>query len=452
MNKCFRKIELFLVLSVLLLLTACTFGDSPLITPTGAAATHTPTPTATMSPTPTNTPTPTSTPTPTPTPAPVTVTIRTIGDMLMHGYVIRSGVEWGTYTYEGSKFVYLKDKENRKINYDHFFTHVLDDIQSADLAVLNQETVLAGTNYDYYSGYPCFNSPTEIGDAEIKAGFDVILHANNHITDFDNWEHKMKGIEHTLEYWDTHPEVTVLGVNHSEEEYNTVKIVEIKGIKFALLNYTYGTNYGISQIEPWRINVFSYEKASADIAYARENADFIVVFPHWGEEYSYEPFPQEKKWAEFFVKEGVDLVVGNHAHVLQPIEWYEREDGHRTLVYYSLGNFVSSMNNANQMLNIMADVTITKAWDGEPYISEASAVPLVTHRQTTDKNPVVTAYKLAEYSDDIAKSHALRNASDPVTMKNLTGICRQVLKDWYSDEGQVVYVSGDGKEGSFETR
>ena len=384
-------------------------AEAPSMTPT-AVPTATMSPTPSPSPTPTNTPTPTPSPSPTPTPTPKVVTMLTAGDALLHQTVINSGI-----------------KEDGTINYDHFFRFLADDIQNADIAVINQETVLGGTHYPY-AGYPKFNSPLAIGDAERKVGFDVILHANNHITDYG-----IEGLMLTLDYWEQFPEITVLGIRRTEEEYDDIKVIEKNGIKIAMLNYTYGLNVGTSG-KWYTVSSFDYEVAKRQIAKAKEISDFVVVFPHWGIEYVYEPPQEVKDQAAFYLEQEVDLVIGNHAHVIQPVEWLEKENGHRMLVYYSIGNYISSMDYTNTMLSMLAKVTITQDETGT-YISDAEAEPIVTHyERTADRSFGV--YRLSEYTEELAARHFIkpdRRGAD-MSLAKLKEIAKMVLGEWYTLE------------------
>ena len=161
-----------------------------------------------------------------------------IGDMLIHQPVYKSGIQ-----------------NDGTLNYDHFFTNIQSDLDEAEIAIVNQETILGGSELGF-SSYPCFNSPQEIGDAEAKAGFDVILHATNHTMD--------KGfvaIDNTINFWkNTYPEITVLGINSSPEDQENIQIYEQNGFKIALLNYTYGTNgIPLPSDKPYLVNLLNEE-------------------------------------------------------------------------------------------------------------------------------------------------------------------------------------------------
>ena len=150
----------------------------------------------------------------------IEVNLMMIGDMLMHEGVVKSG---------------LMDDET--YNFDHLYTNIAKDISSADIKIVNQETILGGSDFAY-TGYPTFNSPWALGDAEVKAGFNIILHATNHTLDKG-----LKGVENCLSFWKTyHPDTTVLGINETEEDYENIYVYEKEGFKIAFLNYTYGTN------------------------------------------------------------------------------------------------------------------------------------------------------------------------------------------------------------------
>jgi poly-gamma-glutamate capsule biosynthesis protein CapA/YwtB (metallophosphatase superfamily) len=341
------------------------------------------------------------------------VTLLAVGDNLIHIEVVQSGL-----------------KEDGSYNFDHLYDEIKDDIMSADIAVVNQETILGGKGLTY-SGYPAFNSPTEIGDALIEAGFDVVLHATNHTMDKG-----LKGVTNTLNYWKMHPDITVIGINETEEDRNKVPIVEKNGIKIAMLNYTYGLNgYKVPADKPYLVNMLNKDEMEKDIKKARELADFVIVFPHWGTEYVYEPIRSQKELVDFFYELGVDLVIGAHPHVIQPVEWVTSESGHNMLVYYSLGNFLSYQKEPARMLGAMAHVTITKD-DTDTYISNASITPIITHYEHGPADYNYGIYKLSEYSPRMG---ALHGVSDIATQGDFSYedalyTAKKVLGAWYKLE------------------
>ncbi len=328
--------------------------------------------------------------------APVEIKVMMIGDMLIHPGVYKSGF----------------DANGNPSNYDHFFANILPEIQAADIRIVNQETVLGGTALGL-SGYPCFNSPQEIGDSIVKAGFNVVLHASNHTLDKG-----LNGAMATITYWKTkHPEVAVLGINETQKDAENIYVYEKDGFKVAILNYTYGTNgIAIPANAPYIVNTFnSEERVRSDIRKAHQLADMVIVCPHWGTEYVYTPDSFQKKWTSVFLEEKVDLVLGTHPHVLENVEKLTSADGHEMVVYYSLGNFVSSQNYIPRILGGMAQVTLVK--DGErAYIKTYEIEPIITHR-TNDST--FCGYKLSDYTDALLSKNILLSDHAPAC----TGRC-----------------------------
>ena len=316
----------------------------------------------------------------------VNIDLMMIGDMLIHEGVYKSGCDSeGNY------------------NFDHLFANIADDIAAADMKIVNQETILGGVDMGL-SAYPCFNSPQEIGDAEVTAGFNIILHATNHAIDKG-----LNGLLATTEFWNTkHPDISYLGIHDTPESADKIYVYEKEGFKVAVLNYTYGTNgIPIPSSAPYCVDTFDDEdKVRNDIKRAKAMADMVIVCPHWGTEYVYEATDYQKYWTNVFLEEGIDLVLGTHPHVIEPVEEFTREDGSKMVVYYSLGNFVSNQDEMPRMIGGMAKVRLTKKND-EAYIDSYSFVPLVTHKQFGYK--LITTYKLENYTEELASANATRN-------------------------------------------
>ena len=169
-----------------------------------------------------------------------------------------------------------------------------------------------------------------------------------------------------------------------------------------------------------------------DIKKAEELADFTIVFPHWGVEYVYEATKTQVELANFFYDLGVDLVIGSHPHVLEPIEWIETEEDHRMLVYYSLGNFMSYQKEAPRMLGGIANITITKDASGT-YISDSGITPIVTHYEQGPSDYNYGIYKLSEYNETFAKLHGVSELAKegPITYQNTLDLANEVLGTWY---------------------
>lgn len=313
------------------------------------------------------------------------VTLVAVGDNLIHNTLITAG-----------------EQEDGSLDYTSLYANIKPDIEKADIAVIDQETILGGDSFEY-TGYPLFNSPWEIGDAAIDAGFDIFNCATNHTMDM-GWA----GIEKELEYFSDKENVVALGINADEREYNTITYYEKNSITFALLNYTFGTN-GISLPEdkPWCVNLLDEEKVTADIKEAREHADVVIVFPHWGTENSHEVSDYQREYTQLFSDLGVDIVIGCHPHVLQPLEWVTNETtGRKMIVYYSLGNFISHQIELDQLCGGMAQLTIEKHGD-DIEISSAKLVPIVCHYNRGDNDKFeFDVYKLSDYTDDLAATHS----------------------------------------------
>jgi len=230
------------------------------------------------------------------------VTLVMVGDMLMHTPVNETGV-----------------MEDGSIDFSHLFTYTKDWIKEADIAIVNQEVILGGEELGI-SGYPAFNTYYELGDALVEAGFDVVLHATNHALDKGK-----KGINNCFDYWENnHPEIAAHGIQDSWEEQEEVYVYEENGIRIAILNYTYGTN-GIPLPEdmPFAVNLMDKEQMAEDIERAKQISDFVVVCPHWGTEYVLTESEYQKEYADFFLECGVDLVLGTHPHVIEPVKMME---------------------------------------------------------------------------------------------------------------------------------
>ncbi len=342
------------------------------------------------------------------TPVPVrSVSLVAVGDDLIHTQVIASGKQ-----------------PNGSYNFDHLYANLKEEFNAADLAVMNQETLLGGKSLGY-SGYPRFNSPTEIGDALVKAGFNVILHATNHSMDKGE-----KGAQNTIDYWKQHHDVLVAGLNETQEEQDRIRVIEKNGIRFAILNYTYSLNgLPLPKNRKYMVNMLNEEKIRQDIAKAKQEAEFIIVFPHWGKEYSHELSTSQESWMKLFLELEVDLVIGTHPHVIEPVRWEISETGHRMLVYYSLGNYISSQVRVATMLGGMASIRVEKVGDEKPMIVEASITPIVTHYENHAKN--YSVYKLSDYTEELANKHALKK--EGLTIHRLTQISEEVLCEWYEE-------------------
>ena len=335
------------------------------------------------------------------------VTIVAVGDNLIHNTLIDSGKQ-----------------DDGSLNYDACYEEIKQYIEPADIAIINQETMLGGSDFEY-SGYPMFNTPWEVGDAAINAGFDVFTCATNHSMDVGS-----AGILKELEYFSKHPEVVAVGTNASEEDYNKITYFKKNDINFAFLNYTYGTN-GISLPEdkPYVVNMLEKEKVTKDIREARKNADVVIVLPHWGTENSHEVNDQQRDYVKLFSSLGVDIVIGTHPHVLQPVEWVtNQENGHKMLVYYSIGNFISHQVNLNQMCGGMAEITVERK-GGRISITNSKITPVIDYYKHTSGGYKFRVYRLSDYNDDLANSQA----QDGATVAYFTKLSKKIISEQFLD-------------------
>lgn len=334
-----------------------------------------------------------------------------VGDVLMHMRVTNSGKQAdGTY------------------NYDHLFAPTRELVEAADLALVNQEVILGGPELGY-SGYPRFNAPYEVADALVEAGFDVVLHATNHTLDKGK-----EGVLNSLNYWrENYPEIAVIGMQDSQEAQDQIYVYEKDGIRIAILNYTYGTNgLPIPKDMPFIVNLLNEERIASDVARAKEQADFVVVCPHWGTEYTHKASKAQKQWTQFFLECGVDLCIGTHPHVIEPVEWVEDEAGHRMLVYYSLGNYVNSTASegegiGDRMLGAMATVTIARNEAGEVYIKEYGAEPLVTYVSGNGK--FIATYPMDQFTEEMAAESSTRKKDRTFTLAHCQKVWKEVMGD-----------------------
>ena len=320
-------------------------------------------------------------------------------------------------------------QEDGSYKYEFLFEPMKDEIQAADLAIVNQEVLIGGAELGI-SGYPCFNADFTLGDALVDAGFDVVCHATNHTMD-----KQKRGLLSCINFWKTsHPNIAVLGMNETQEEREEIYIYEQEGVKIAILNYTYGTN-GISLPSdmPFAVNLLDEAKVVADIKKAEELADFTIVCPHWGTEYVLKQTKEQERWAKIFFENGVDLVIGTHPHVIEPVEMmYDVTTGHKMLIYYSLGNFVnwsgeSRAGVANRFLGGMARVKISLDEGGNPIIADYGVVATVTHVE--NKTNGVYTTRLSEYDQELSLTSEVVKQDDVFSKEYLEGIADQVWGD-----------------------
>lgn len=242
-------------------------------------------------------------------------------------------------------------------------------IQGYDLKYYNQETIIGGKDLGV-STYPCFNSPDEIGDAMLDAGFNVVSLANNHT--LDRGERAI--LYSTQNYWPT-KEVMVAGSYDSYENRNKIQVREMNGIKYTLLSYTTSTNgINIPYGKNYLVNRYDPEQVKQDIESVKPYTDVIMVAMHWGEEYTATPVNSQKQIAQYLSDLGVNVVIGTHPHVIEPIEYIGD-----TLVIYSLGNFISAQIGIDRLVGAMVSYDIVKKEDNSIKIENVKANLIYTY-------------------------------------------------------------------------
>ena len=214
----------------------------------------------------------------------------------------------------------------RKYNYKPYYDGVSNIIKEADIAFINQETLMCGDGYSL-SYYPRFNSPRELGYDLHELGFDVVNIANNHMLDKG-----ADGLSKTIEFWKSFNDILMIGGYEDIEDYDNIRILEKDGVKIAFLSYTQMTN-GLSKpaSSPLAIPYTNDEDIVRQAALAKQTADLVMVSVHWGNEGSFIPTQEQKRLAQLFSDCGVDVILGHHPHVVQPVEWLNGKDGNKTL-------------------------------------------------------------------------------------------------------------------------
>ncbi len=316
-----------------------------------------------------------------PTVQPVTLNVLAAGDVIPSGAVAESG-----------------RKESGAYDFSHLFSHIAKEISLFDLRMVNQEAVMAGERLGFGADYP-LNAPQDLGRAENAAGFNVVLHANDHALDA-----QPEGIHNELTWWhDNFPQIAVVGIadpqpknNPTLSDYvNNVYIFEKDGFKVAVLNHTWIENEQNKGV----VSVLSEKKVAADVAKAREQgAEMIIACPHWGDENNAELNSDQVNFARVYAELGVDLVLGTHPRVLQGVDVLQATNGHKMVCFYSLGCLISPYDD-NNLLGGLAEVELSRDDHGACQVSSAKLKPVITHRGNGEE---YCTYLLSAYTEDIA--------------------------------------------------
>lgn len=295
-----------------------------------------------------------------------------------------------------------------------YFSLVKDYFQNDDLSIGNMEVVIGNDTIEVSGGDDYnFAAPEWVGDLVSSLDFEVLSTANNHA--FDQGR---AGVISTIDYFENHSDILTVGTYKTPEDTTKHSILEINGIRFGFLSYTMGTNVKMSAKDEYMVSLYKSNYSSVvteqdklkmkeQIEELKKEVDVTILLMHWGQEYTFTPNNTQKDLAKFFNALGVDIVVGNHSHNIQPIEWIG--DEHQTLVYYSLGNFVSAdgdiprttttFNNAYQ-LGLLSQLIITKE-DDLITISDVTTEPIINYYDSNLRNFQLIPYHLYTQEDEI---------------------------------------------------
>lgn len=303
-------------------------------------------------------------------------------------------------------------------------------IQEADLSYINFETVCAGDEFGL-SGYPNFNGPLEMIDSLTASGFDWFSLSSNHSMDAG-----MEGLQNEVSFIEEHqPQLSATGAYRSEEESNIPVVRDVNGIKVGLASFTYDLNgYEKPEGADWLIDVYrnddgtvNYEFMASRLDQLKAVSDVQIVSMHWGEEYQNEPNAEQREIAQFLHTQGVEVIIGSHPHVIQPAEFITSDD-QSTLVYYSLGNFISAQDKSETMVGGMARFQLNYDFNTKTASFEnVSFTPTVTWI-----TPDLRTYRtttIHEYGNEMAANHYMTSLGKPISrewVKNYTQFVMQI--------------------------
>lgn len=293
------------------------------------------------------------------------------------------------------------DAKNRATGSERYdfvsmYDGIADFIAAADLAFVNQETPLGGAELGI-SGYPNFNGPQEAGEALVEVGFDIVNIATNHMLD-----KKEAGLKGSIDFWNSQP-VTLLGGYYDDEDYENIRVVEKNGIRIAFVSYTYGLNgMTLPASSKLHIPLIDEDEIVRMVKRANELADVTICVMHWGTDGSTVVTNEQKSLARAITDAGADVILGMHSHTLQPVEWMTGSEGNKTLVIYSLGNFLNAQYDSINLVGGIMTFDIVKR-DGEAFIESPIMNPVVV--QYDNDRLGFQLYLLEDYTAELAAAH-----------------------------------------------
>ena len=330
--------------------------------------------------------------------------------------------------------IYNAMKTNDTYDFKPIYTYIKEINKDYDLAYYNQETILGGSSIGV-SSYPAFNSPYEVGDATIDAGFNLVSLATNHTLDRGE-----QAIINSRNYWNSKDNVLAVGSYSSNEEKDKIQILKKNNITYTMLNYTYGTNgIKVPSNKEYLVNVWpctgndpstdtKYQEykntVKEDIEKVRDKVDLLIVAIHWGIEYKYTPNEYQKDMASYLASLGVNIIIGTHPHVVEPITYIDN-----TLVIYSLGNFVSAQDTVedyNTRVGLLSTITINKDSNNNISLSDLNNELIFTtdssnsYKVITFSNPDIKTY-LNDYESVYNKySSIVKSIDDTIKINSLS--------------------------------
>lgn len=300
------------------------------------------------------------------------------------------------------------------------YDRIAHKIAEPDVAILNQETIIS-TEHNV-SSYPMFNSPVEVGEEMLEIGFDVFNIATNHSLDCGE-----KGLISAINFWKSKNAVTC-GAYLNSEDMSNIPMNEVNGVKIAYLGFTDSTN-GLSLPDDSEVILVRAKDESLiqqRIVEAKKKADVVIVSAHWGNEYTHEPTDYQRELAEKLASWGADVIIGTHPHVIQPVEYITNSDGRKTLVAYSLGNFISAQNRGPRMLGGLLNFEVVKNnTTGEIALENVKFSGVVTHFGYGCSN--IRVYPLEDYTEELASNHGVKSKTSDFSLQYLYDILNDVI-------------------------
>lgn len=333
-----------------------------------------------------------------------------VGDNLIHGAIY-----------------YQQQLAGNGYDFNDVYTLTNGYTQNADLSFINGETICA-PGYEL-SSYPVFNGPVEVLDAVNNAGFNWMALSSNHSMDMGS-----DGLISEIDYIKTnYPNIIITGSHASQEDSTNYRVVELNGIKVGLLGYTYGLNgYSLPEDMPWLVDLIDKDKIQQDMEAISAISDVQIVSMHWGTEYNTGVTDEQNDLANYLNELGAEVIIGTHPHVIEPVEIIHGSS-QDTLVYYSLGNFLSAQDTNEGMVGGMASFTLNYDFTTKTTsFTDTKFIPTVTY---LDPNFIeIKTTTISEYTDDMAAN------------QYVTSLGYDVSKAWIQSYVQNVLGQPDGIE------